>query len=64
MIEQKYKNYWLEEINMFKFLKRMLNRKDKKINPILEDYNKGIILQVNNEIDNKAFIESKRNEKW
>lgn len=49
---------------MFEFLKRMLNRKDKKINPILEDYNKGIILQVNNEIDNKAFIESKKNEKW
>jgi len=49
---------------MFEFLKRMLKKKDKKINPRLEDYNRGIILQVNNEIDNKAFIESKKNEKW
>jgi len=49
---------------MFEFLKRLFKKKEKKINPRLEDYNKGIILQVNNEIDNKAFIESKKNEKW
>lgn len=60
MTELKYKNYWLEVINMFNFLKRLFKKKEKPINLRLDDYNKGIILQVNNEVDNKAFIESKR----
>ena len=45
---------------MFEFLKRLFKKKEKPINPRLDDYNKGIILQVNNEIDNQAFIEAKR----
>lgn len=45
---------------MFNFLKRLFKKKEKTTNPRLDDYNKGIILQVNNEIDNKAFIEAKR----
>lgn len=45
---------------MFNFLKRLFKKKEKPINLRLDDYNKGIILQVNNEVDNKAFIESKR----
>lgn len=38
----------------------MFKRKEKPINPRIQDYQNGIILQINNEVDNKAFIESKR----
>ena len=48
---------------MFNFLKRLFKKKEKPINLRLDDYNKGIILQVNNEVDNKAFIEAKRKQR-
>lgn len=39
----------------------LFKNKEEKVNPLLEDYTKGKILQVNNGIDNIKYLESLKN---
>lgn len=41
----------------------MFNKKKlKRQQELLEDYENGIIIQVDNKVDNKKYLEEKRNE--
>jgi hypothetical protein len=45
----------LKNFNLFK-------NKEEKVNPLLEDYQKGKILQVNNGVNNIEYLDSLKNE--